>query len=273
MESEKPFGLSVIVPTYNRPEEVKNAVRSVATVTPERVEIIVVDDGSVPNAKVQMPMLNSSRVPIRQYAQYRNRGAQAARNLGIRRARFRFVAFLDSDDEFVPTKVDRILEVIANEHVDLVYHGARGMQKYNKLNEFWSNSLSRFVGFRFWLALLNPVVTPTLVVKRRIRLGPPGLRYAEDYAFLLHYCRRGVRARYLAEELSVVERRLGRASSLSSALWNMRKGEFKARQVLLKQRSMVDAFRYLLGSLVGIVRLAADLIRGRYRRARSDGFR
>lgn len=262
--AERPFGVSVVIPTHNRPEELCRAVASVVSRTPGRVEIVVVDDASAPEKWVELPLANRSGIAIRQYRLTRNRGAQAARNLGIRRARFRFVAFLDSDDEFSSVKIDRVLGVLESERIDLLFHAAEGMYRYGQLNALWAQRFSRWINFRWWVSVFNPVVTPTLIVRRAIRLGPPSLRHCEDYAFLLRYCEPGVRVTYLQEKLTAVHRRPGAAGGLSAAAWRMRKGEFVARQVLCRRRNVVDSARYTLGSIFGVARLVADVIRLRY---------
>jgi glycosyltransferase involved in cell wall biosynthesis len=90
---------SVIVTTFNRPEFLSQALRSVLSQTVEDLECIVVDDGgSVP---VQLP--DDPRVRLVRLTE--NRGAPASRNAGIDAATGRFVAFLDDDDEFTPGRL------------------------------------------------------------------------------------------------------------------------------------------------------------------------
>ncbi|MFX8008378.1 glycosyltransferase, partial [Acinetobacter baumannii] len=71
----------------------------------------------------------------------RNRGPQAARNLGIRRARFSHIAFLDSDDSFTQDKIDLVLQQLDSTPVDLLFHDVQGMPKYGKLARLWAHSL------------------------------------------------------------------------------------------------------------------------------------
>ena len=96
----RPTGVSVVIPTFNRSAELRRAIDSVTSLSPERTEILVIDDGSTESAITGLPSLNAHGVPVRGYRQRHNRGPQAARNLGMRRARFSHIAFLDSDDRF-----------------------------------------------------------------------------------------------------------------------------------------------------------------------------
>jgi glycosyltransferase involved in cell wall biosynthesis len=260
---QKPFGISVVIPTFNRPQ-VRRAVESVASATPERVEVLVVDDGSDVDVRDLLPRQNSYGVGIRIYRLTRNKGPQAARNLGIRRAGFQYVAFLDSDDEFQGDKVDKVLARLAEGDIDVLFHAAEGLRKYNFLARLWATHLRRFVSFYWWLSAFNPVGTPTLVVRRSIRLGLPRLRHCEDYCFLLRYCEPQTRVVYVDEILAAVHRSPGTAGGLSGALWRMRKSEFVARRVLLRKITAADLLRFLLGTTMGSLRVCTDVARLRY---------
>lgn len=258
-------GLSVVIPTLNRINMVLHAIESVSSTQPERVEVIVIDDGSVEDLRIQLPARNASGIVVRGYRFERNRGPQAARNLGIRRARFTHIAFLDSDDEFRPDKIDAVLDVLQMQDLDVLFHAVGGMPKYSMLARFWSRYLRLAVPFTWLCTLYNPVVTPALVVRRRCRLGLPTMRYCEDWFFLLRYIDASTRVVYLDREFSTVHRAPGTSGGLSDAVWKMRMGEFKARSVLLRQPTVCTVTRYMLGTLAGIARIASDAMRGRYR--------
>ena len=93
-----PF-FSVVIPVYNRAELLAQALRSVLAQSDQDFEIIVVDDGSADDPARVVDVLCDSRIV---FIRQDNRGGGAARNAGIDRARGRFVAFLDSDDEYLP---------------------------------------------------------------------------------------------------------------------------------------------------------------------------
>ena len=91
---------SVVIPVYNRADIVGDAIRSVLAQTEQDFEIVVVDDGSRDDPRSSIEAFGDGR--IRFHAQP-NGGGGAARNTGIDLARGRYVAFLDSDDCFLPS--------------------------------------------------------------------------------------------------------------------------------------------------------------------------
>lgn len=95
--------MSVIIPTFNRAEIVTRAIDSVLEQTYRRCEIIVVDDGSTDNTADVLQSYNDRIVYVRQ----KNAGPSSARNRGIRESKGEFIAFLDSDDLWLATKLER----------------------------------------------------------------------------------------------------------------------------------------------------------------------
>ncbi|TLN28536.1 glycosyltransferase family 2 protein, partial [bacterium] len=94
--------VSVIIPSYNRADMVMDAVNSVLRQTFADWELIVVDDGSQDNTREVIAAVRDERV---RYIYQDNQGLPGARNSGIRAARGEYVAFLDSDDVFLPHKL------------------------------------------------------------------------------------------------------------------------------------------------------------------------
>ena len=93
--------VSVIIPTYNRADMVVRAVESVLAQTYQGFEIIVVDDGSTDNTIARLDGFKGRISVIRQERQ----GVSAARNTGIAAAKGDLLAFLDSDDQWLPDKL------------------------------------------------------------------------------------------------------------------------------------------------------------------------
>jgi len=109
---KKPL-VSVIIPTYNRGWIVKEAIESVMAQDYRDFELIVVDDGSTDDTD---DILNSYRGDIMVFRQ-ENQGVSAARNRGLSEASGRFIAFLDSDDLWLPQKLFRQIKFF-NENPD-----------------------------------------------------------------------------------------------------------------------------------------------------------
>lgn len=110
--------VSVVIPAYNSSLTLSRAIQSVLAQTFRDFEIVVVDDGSVDDTVESLaPFWNCI-----QYVYQENRGRSAARNCGISVARGRFVAFLDADDHWHPTKLEKCIPYLsANSRIGLVH--------------------------------------------------------------------------------------------------------------------------------------------------------
>jgi glycosyltransferase involved in cell wall biosynthesis len=120
--------VSVVVPTYNRPDKLRRAVGTVTEQTYDPVELVVVDDHSETPASDALTDVDLSTLDAVTVVRHEeNRGANAARNTGIREATGAFVAFLDDDDRWAPEKLARQVDAFqaGGERVGLVYTGAR----------------------------------------------------------------------------------------------------------------------------------------------------
>jgi glycosyltransferase involved in cell wall biosynthesis len=114
--------VSVIIPTYNQASYLPEAIRSVLGQTFQDFEIIVVNDGSTDNTSQEM--VNFSDPRIRYFSQ-ENRGPSAARNTGILASVGEYIAFLDSDDVWLPRKLELQVELLDSKpEAALVYSDA-----------------------------------------------------------------------------------------------------------------------------------------------------
>ena len=116
--------VSVIVPVYNRRDCLLRAVRSALNQTFADLEVIVVDDASTDGTMEVLDSVADSRLV--RICSDRNLGGSGARNLGIRKATGELIAFLDSDDEWLPGKLHRQMERFAQagEACGVVYCGS-----------------------------------------------------------------------------------------------------------------------------------------------------
>lgn len=98
--------ISVVIPTYNRVYTLERAIQSVFAQTFQDFELIVVDDASTDGTREYLGKLASSGNPkLRVFQQGENRGVSTARNIGIENSHGQWIAFLDSDDEWLPEKL------------------------------------------------------------------------------------------------------------------------------------------------------------------------
>lgn len=122
--------VSIILPTYNRAYCIRRAVDSVLSQTYPHWELIVVDDGSTDNTEEIIGAYAALDDRIRYYRQACNKGVSAARNEGIRQARYEYIAFQDSDDAWHADKLERQMRIFEEcPEVGLVYCAMQGTRQ------------------------------------------------------------------------------------------------------------------------------------------------
>lgn len=110
--------IAIVIPAYNAGSSLARAINSVFAQTYRDFRIYVVDDGSTDNTPAVLASYSNRIVSVRQT----NAGQAAARNHGIRLSNSPYIAFLDADDEWLPTKLERQIEVIRRDaQIGLVY--------------------------------------------------------------------------------------------------------------------------------------------------------
>jgi glycosyltransferase involved in cell wall biosynthesis len=198
--SYRPF-ISVVIPTFNRARQVQAALKSVMAQTYREFEAIVVDDGSTDGTgeaiqKLISPQSNGAK-QIRYFFQP-NQGQSAARNKGTDEARGEWVAFLDSDDVWLPEKLEwqvRAIEqfkgkccacitdarLVDNLGMDTTAFRESG-KRYEETLGMYAEAAGSLVKSRdpFWVSTL---LVRTDAVKQ-IGWFDPHLAYAEDHDFL-----------------------------------------------------------------------------------------
>jgi glycosyltransferase involved in cell wall biosynthesis len=153
--------ISVIIPTYNRANTISKAIDSVFAQNHDAIEIIVVDDGSTDNTSTVLESFRHRILLIRQ----NNQGVAAARNTGVSVAQGEYVAFLDSDDEWLPSKLEKQLLIFQNDpEVSLVATGAEFRDKNGEILNIQS---ANFQDLRLEdLLFSNTIVTSSVIMKR-----------------------------------------------------------------------------------------------------------
>ena len=109
--------VSVIIPVYNRAATIDRAIQSVLAQTFENYEIIVVDDGSSDGTRQIVKGIKDCRVKL--IVHEHNKGASAARNTGMRAANGKYIAWLDSDDEWFRLKLEAQLDMLRTASDDI----------------------------------------------------------------------------------------------------------------------------------------------------------
>ena len=139
--------IAVIIPTYNRADTLKKCIDSVNNQTVQLNEIIVIDDSSTDNTQSVLKSYDNITVS----KTTKNSGAQVARNIGIKAAKSEWIAFLDSDDEWLPDKIEKQLSILKSVnhnpftlvHGDCIVRDKQGNMKNWHLNNIEGNDVYR----------------------------------------------------------------------------------------------------------------------------------
>ena len=116
MDKIKKGLVSVIIPTYSRPVYLKRAINSALNQTYKNIEVIVVDDNEpesnyrIETEKLILEFFENTRVKYIKHS--KNKNGAAARNTGLRESKGVYIALLDDDDEFLPKKLERQVEIL-----------------------------------------------------------------------------------------------------------------------------------------------------------------
>ena len=176
--------VSIIMPVFNGGAYIRESIKSVLAQTFTDFELLIVDDGSTDDTATIIRD-EYQRQSIH-FFQQTNQGPSAARNLALRHAQGRFIAFLDADDIWKPNKLEQQLPLFTNPNVGVVYGNAEFLGKTieGKENFFAINEPARGV---ITQKLLEKNFIPMLTVVIRTDIFhelvgfDPHLRAAEDY--------------------------------------------------------------------------------------------
>jgi glycosyltransferase involved in cell wall biosynthesis len=160
--------VSVILPSYNRAHFIAQAITSVLNQTYQNIELIIVDDGSTDNTQDVIATFDDER--LRYIKLPKNIGRSFARNQGIRAAQGEFLAFLDSDDYFLPFKIEfQVNFLYANHDVQMVYTGAACISDIAEpIKYFYHAPLSGYLYNE--IAFFKPltIILPTVMLRHKI---------------------------------------------------------------------------------------------------------
>ncbi len=246
--------VSVIIPTYNRAELLKRSIQSVLNQTYQNFELIIVDDCSDDNTR---EIVKSFKDPkIRYYKHSKNKGPAAARNKGIKHAKGKYIAFQDSDDEWLPEKLEIQIDCFKNSEKEIGVVYCRAIKKNGKKTDnFPSPKISKADGYIYpYICRGNFILMPSAVIKKECLTDTGGFdelfTHMEDWELLIriskkynirfidvplvkiHYTPGGVNEQGLLIEAITTEKIL-----------NKHYNEFK------NDKKLIAHYEYLIGNL------------------------
>ncbi|MEJ2610363.1 MAG: glycosyltransferase [Candidatus Thiodiazotropha sp.] len=234
------ISVSVIIPTYNRGHTICRALDSVFAQSLPPSEIIVVDDGSTDDTQA----IIEERYSQCRYLQQPNLGVSRARNLGIEHAQGEWLAFLDSDDCWLPNKLQRQCEQLTESpnlrlcHSDEIW--VRNGVRVNQMRKHKKRG-----GWIFQHCLPLCVISPSAAILHRslfeeFGLFDPELPACEDYDLWLRICSREA---VLYTDTPLIVKYGGHMDQLSHRHWGMDRFRIRALQKLLDDQLLAPVDR------------------------------
>jgi len=181
------MNISVIIPTFNRKETLKRAIQSVVMQSYTPYEIIVIDDGSNDGTKEWL----KDNFPNVKYIYQMNSGVSSARNKGIKFARGDWIALLDSDDEWLPSKLkDQANEIELNPAAKFLHTNEIWIRNGVRVNQMKKHK--KYGGYIFEKCLDMCRISPSSVLIKKdifdeIGMFDETLKVCEDYDLWLRF--------------------------------------------------------------------------------------
>lgn len=215
--------VSVIIPCYNSQDTIKKTLHSVMIQTYRDFEIILVDDGSTDETQHEIEKFFDNKMIDYKYIYQENSGPSSARNNGVQNASGEYIAFLDSDDEWHPQKLEITINLFKKYSIDMVGHNC---SLKNNFNVKYTAEKIKKISF-YQLLFKNFAVTPSVVVRKNILMPfNEDMKYAEDYELWLRMSLKND-IYYYEDPLVLLGRKPLSSGGLSESKWQMRKGEIK----------------------------------------------
>ena len=229
--------ISVIVPTYNRVHQLPRALDSILCQSCSPKEIIVVDDGSTDETSALM----TSEYPEIVFIQQQNAGVSSARNVGIKRASGDWIAFLDSDDEWLPKKLEIQMKALyKNPEIKICHTNEIWIRNGKRVNP--KKKHGKFGGWIFQKCLPLCCISPSSVIIHKsifkeIGLFDYSLPVCEDYDLWLRITARNP-VLYIEEPFLI--KYGGHEDQLSKKYWGMDRFRIKSLEKIISSRVLSD---------------------------------
>lgn len=260
--------IAVIIPTYNRSHTLPRALDSVNSQTVRPEGVFVIDDGSTDDTK---KMLDRD-YPQVNYIYQNNAGVSSARNTGVAVSKGQWLTFLDSDDEWMPNKLERQLhEAHHNPTYRLVHCDEIWIRDGTRVNAMHKHQKAGGNIFERCLALCT--ISPSAVMIERNLFEEVGgfnesLPACEDYDLWLRICSR-YPVLYIEEPL--LRKYGGHGDQLSKQHWGMDRFRIKALVALLNSGNLCQQQSQVTRAM--LIKKCEILIQGAEKRGKGESAR
>ena len=259
-------GVSVVIPTHNRRKSLRRAVESVRAQTFRDWELLIVDDGSSDGTDRDWSDPSDSRI---RYLSTDHRGVSAARNLGIELARFPWIGFLDSDDSWLPHKLETQLAALESHpgywavHSDEIWIRRGRRVKPKKIHR-------KYGGWVYRYSLPRCVISPSSILLSRRLLDRCGA-FDEDFPVCEDYelwLRLFARHPICFVDQPLLVKTGGHADQLSRSTWGL--DRFRVRAMVKTVQSGNLSLQQEAWTAAEIVRKCEILAGGCEKRGREE---
>lgn len=233
--------VSVVIPCFNSELYIEDCVRSVLQQTYQKIEIILIDDGSTDDTLSKVKSFETKIKILKK----KNEGAASARNLGIQNSIGSYIAFLDSDDVWHPEKIEKQLRLMTEKNLDLVYCGGESFGHSGipttYTPEFSGSCYEQFIEFPTRAIIIlgcSSAMIQKSILEFSGHFDSEFIGAAEDWDFFRRVCKYG-KVGYLNEIL--VKYRMHDGNVSARGIKDFYDGNLRAIKKMIKEDESINA--------------------------------
>ena len=192
--------ITAIIPIHNSSKHIKQCIESVLNQTYKNIELILIDDASTDNSVELVKNIKDNRIKLIELKE--NSGAAVARNKGIEEATGDYICFLDSDDYWLPNKLERQIKFIEENNYTFIYAG----YDYFKNGKRKKAKVPKSMNYNQLLknhAIFTSTVMLNMTHLKKEDIYMPNLRRGQDYGAWWKKIKKGITAYGITETLAI----------------------------------------------------------------------
>ncbi len=240
MKKQNKAPITAIIPCYNSEKTIQRCIESVTAQTLAVEEIIIIDDKSTDGTIEIVENIRKNHKNIKIIKLEKNSGPATARNIGWDNAKTKYIAFLDSDDNWEKNKLEIQYEFLKkNTNIELCGHDYNAPNKKKEIKK-QPKKINKIN-----ILTKNYFTTSSVILKREIKdRFPSGQHYSEDYQLWAEIVLSGRLSFYMHQKLYTMHKHPYGESGLTKNLWAMEKGELNVYKHI-KNKFKLNNFLYI----------------------------